>query len=75
MTSMKKKDGCSTTGTELPVTCNLLIKTVEIDNSYPRNTHTHTHVHYNIHLPLGVSRNPAAEDNRCSCSSSLSGGL
>ena len=33
------------------------------------NKYTHTHTH------LGVSRNPAAEDNRCSCSSSLSGGL
>ena len=35
------------------------------------NTHTHTHTH---HLPLGVSRNPATEDNRCSCSSSHPGG-
>ena len=32
----------------------------------------HTYIH---NLPLGVSRNPAAEDNRCSCSSSLPGGL
>ena len=31
------------------------------------NTHTHTHTH--THTP-----NPAAEDNRCSCSSSLPGG-
>ena len=44
------------------------------------NTHTHTHTHTNgkkththTHTPLGVSRNPAAEDNRCSCSSSLPG--
>ena len=40
------------------------------------NTHTHTHTHtHKHHLPLGVSRNPATEDNRCSCSSSLPGGL
>ena len=37
------------------------------------NTHTLTHTH-NHHLSLGVSRNPAAEDKRCSCSSSHPGG-
>ena len=35
------------------------------------NKYVYTHTH---HLPLGVSRNPAAEDNHCSCSS-LPGGL
>ena len=40
---------------------------IEVQNEWEENTHTH--------LPLGVSRNPATEDNRCSCSSSLPGGL
>ena len=39
-------------------------------------SYTYIHTYYiHHHLPLGVSRNPAAEDNRCSCSSSLPGGL
>ena len=40
---------------------------------FNKYTHTHTHNTY-TYLPLGVSRNPAAEDNRCSCSSSHPGG-
>ena len=49
------------TGPDCVVMCNLI------------NTYIHTYIY--IHLPLGVSRNPATEDNRCSCSSSLPGGL
>ena len=59
------------TGLDCVVMCNLI-------NTYIHTyifIHIHTYIHTYIHLPLGVSRNPATEDNRCSCSSSLPGGL
>ena len=62
---------CRIPGTDCAVMCNLInTHTPSTHTTY--NTHTHTHTH---HLPLGVSRNPATKDNRCSCSSSLPGGL
>ena len=45
-----------------------------VDSGIPfARTLTHTHTHH--HHPKGVSRNPAAEYNRCSCSSNLPSGL